>query len=265
MQLAIQERLLLGNTTLARFQQARSLELDGVEVSAEGLDERIPEILEALQATNLRVSAVNVGHSRLLHAEFDEREHALVVIREAMTQAIDLEAQGVVFIPHYSTIAGLPDLHPYKSPAELEGQLLIAQLKATLGDLAYALGTQLYMAVVSHHHAHLINRMEQANRVLKANQFHPHLKVCATLCDMLVEEDDALASLRTYSEIIEYVHIADTDRGLPSTGSVDFKAMIDALKDTGYTGWLTLACDVDDATNADLEQSVKHLRDCGVA
>ena len=265
MQLAIQEHLLPGETTLERFQEAQSLGLAGVEVSTDQLDTRIPEIRAALGATNLHVAAVNVGQSRLLHPEFTDRDNAIVRIREAMTQALDLGAEGVVFIPHYSTIAGLPDLHPYKSPAELEGELLIAQLKATLGDLAYALGAQLYMGVVSHHHAHLINRMEQANRVLKANKFHPHLKVCATLCDMVVEEDDAIASLRTYNEIIEYIHIADTDRSLPGSGSVDLKAMIGALKEKAYTGWVTIACNNEDVTRDDLVQSIAHLRESGIS
>lgn len=264
MQLAIQESLLPDSTTLARFQRAQSLGLAGIEISDHELVQRLSEINQAVAQTGVKVSAVNSGYSRLLHPEFSERERAIVKLREAMAQALDVGTTGVIFIPHYQTTPALPDLHPYKSSAELEGALLIAQLKATMGDLAYALGATLHMAVVSAEQAHLINRLEQAERVLKGNSYHDHLKLCVTSCDLISEESDPISALIHHHAHIRTVHLADTGRGLPTTGKVDFSAMISALKAYDYDGWLTIAGDNLD-TSAEgyitqLEQSVTMIQ-----
>jgi sugar phosphate isomerase/epimerase len=63
MRLAIQEDMLAGKTTLARFELARELGLDGVEVWADHLDERIYELAEAIMATGIGVSGVNLSRS----------------------------------------------------------------------------------------------------------------------------------------------------------------------------------------------------------
>ena len=37
-----------------------------------------------------------------------------------------------------------------------------------------------------------------------------------------------------------HIHISENDRGIPGTGHVDWDATFDALKETGYKGWLTI-------------------------
>lgn len=264
MQLAIQESLLPEATTLERFQRAKTLGLAGVEIRDANLVERIAEINDASTQTGVAVSAVNSGYSRLLHPEFAERERAIVKLREAMAQALDIGTTGVIFIPHYQTTPALPDLHPYKSSAELEGALLIAQLKATMGDLAYALGATLHMAVVSPQQAHLINRLEQADRVLKGNSYHDHLKLCVTTCDLMSEESNPIDALAHHHSHIRTVHLMNPKRGLPNSDDVNFDTMLSTLKAYDYDGWLTIAGDHVD-TNTDeyfdqLAQSVTLIR-----
>ena len=132
MKIAIQESALPGETVLQKLQNAQKIGIRGVEFAAEGLHQRIDEILGAREATGVQAAAVDAGATHLLHPDFNQRDKAIVTLRTAMTDALDIGADGVVFIPHYSTSAVLPDLRPYKSAVEMEGELLVALDPLTL-------------------------------------------------------------------------------------------------------------------------------------
>ena len=254
MKIAIQESALPGETILQKLKTAQKMGIAGIEVSADGLHTRNQELLGAMEATGVRIAVVNAGSTHLLHPEFSQREKALVTLRTAMTDALDIGADGVVFIPHYATSAVLPDLRPYKSAIEMEGELLVAQLRATLTDLAYALGSQLYMLAVNKQRAHLINTLYQAHVIRDKIDLHPHLTLAAELCDMQTEEDDPIGALIDYGAHLGYVHISDTNHRLPGEGDINFKTVCSALKMNAYDGWLTLNSNVpniDDPTYLD--------------
>lgn len=264
MKIAIQESALPGETVLQKLQNAQKIGIRGVEFAAEGLHQRIDEILGAREATGVQAAAVDAGATHLLHPDFNQRDKAIVTLRTAMTDALDIGADGVVFIPHYSTSAVLPDLRPYKSAVEMEGELLVAQLRATLTDLAYALGSQLYMLAVSKQRAHLINTLYQANVIRDKIDNHPHVTLAAEICDMQSEEEDPAGALAEFASQIGYVHVADSRHRLPGQGDVDFKVLISTLKSAGYDGWLTITSkvpNIDDPTYLDdLSASVAMLQ-----
>ncbi|GAB4522671.1 MAG: sugar phosphate isomerase/epimerase [Anaerolineae bacterium] len=243
MRLAIQESMLPGDTTLARVQHARDLGLAGVEFEAEGLSARVSEIVDALAQTGLEAAAVNMGTTTLLHPEFARREEAIVHLRQAMTNALDLGTVGVVFIPTQPDAPRLPDLHPYKSNIELEAELLVTQIRATLSDFAYALGAELYMLPVNRYESHLIRRLEHGDAILRRNDYHPHVRLAVDTFHLMMEEDDPLGALQAHAAHVRYVHLADHNRRLPGQGMTDFTTLLQILKEAQYTGWLTLACD----------------------
>ncbi len=244
MRIAIQESALPGTTTLQRLQKAREIGFDGVEFVSEGVHGRVAEIIGAMEATGVQTAAVNIGLTRLLHPDFTEREKAIVEIRTAMTDSIDLGAGRVVFIPHYSTAPALPDLRPYKSAVELEGEMLVAQLHATLGDLAYALGAELHLLVVSQKRAHLINTLYRAGVIREKINNHPHITIGLDVCDHFSEEEDPIEALQAHTAHIGYVHLADDLHRLPGHGNIDIETVIATLKSAGYNGWLTLCSTV---------------------
>jgi sugar phosphate isomerase/epimerase len=242
MKLAIQENLLPGDSALRRLENARALGLDGVEYDAGGLGPvRLPEIAAALQAVNMQASAVYVGGVHLIHPDYEKREAAIVQLRQAMTDALDLGARGTVFMPHRADTPRLPDLRPLKTPVELEVDLLVKQLKTTLSDLAYALGAELYLAPRNRYETHLVRRMEQAAVILSRNKNHPHIKIAADLFHAALEESDLSAALTQHAAQTGYVRLADHNNRLPGDGHTNFAAALGALKQAGYDGWLTIA------------------------
>src|SRR4051812_749347 len=56
MPIAIQEDLLSGTYSIEKFQHARDLGADGVEVWSANLTDRVPEIIMAIQQTGLRIA-----------------------------------------------------------------------------------------------------------------------------------------------------------------------------------------------------------------
>lgn len=241
MRLAIQEDMLPGKTTLERFQNARALGFEGIEVWGKGLTPRVPELAQAVEQTGVAISAVNHGQQgRLLDPDRAERERALAAFRQSVVDGVDLGAAGVILVPHFAEPT-LPDLTPYKSVEQLEYELLHNHLR-TLSDYVYAIGIDLYIEPINRYETHFLNTLADAIKVRRKIKDHPHVKLNADLFHMAMEEADSLQALRDYAADIGYIHLSDSNRRLPGQGMIDFAALAAVLKDTGYNGWLALEC-----------------------
>lgn len=241
MRLAIQEDMLPGRSALERFQQAKTLGFQGVEVWACGLTARVPELAEAAAQTGLRISAVNHGRqSRLLDPDRAERERALAEFRQSVVDGVDLEAQGVILVPHFGAPT-VPDLTPYKSVEQLEYELLHNHLR-TLSDYVYAIGIELYIEPVNRYETHFINTLAQGVRVRRKIKDHPHIKLTADVFHMALEEVDLFVALRQYAADIGYIHLVDTNRRLPGQGLMNWAGLAAALNESVYAGWAALEC-----------------------
>jgi sugar phosphate isomerase/epimerase len=228
MPIAIHEDRLRGSSMIEKFQHARDLGAQGVEVWGANLTEKVPEIVAAMEQTGLRTAAIDHGRQRnLLDPDPDERERALKQLRESIANAVDLDAAGVVFVPMFGE-ALYPDLSPWMSAAELEVEMLYMHLR-TLSDFSYALGTSLFIEPIRRSETHLINRLEQASRITRRLN-HPRVQVAASLADMALEESDIPASLLAHGDCIRHVYAAE---------SSDLPAAAAALREIGYEGWVT--------------------------
>jgi sugar phosphate isomerase/epimerase len=265
MQLAIQETMLPGRTVQQRCENARRAGLVGIEVYADGLTARVPEVAAALAQTGLAAAAVNLGHSDgYLSPDMAERERAVGRLRQAMADAVDLGARHVVFVPHYGP-ARMPDLRPYRAPVELDAEMMIWLLR-TVSDLAYALGVELNILPVNHYETYFINRLEQAAAFRRKVKDHAHIKLAANLFHMALEEHNPVTALRDHAADVGYIQLADTNCRLPGDGLADFHTVAGALRYAGYDGWLTLAADTLEpaAVMAGLPASLKMLHRAGV-
>jgi sugar phosphate isomerase/epimerase len=240
MQIAIQEDMLPGRSMMEKFENAKRLGIHGVEFWGRGLSGKVRDIVEAMEATGIVAAAVNHGRqSRFLDPDPIERDIALTELRQSMTDAADIRAKGVIFVPHFFGPL-LPDLTPYKSAMELEFELLIAHLR-TLEDLADAMDIELYVEPVNRYETHFLNRLEQAAAVSR-NRNHPRVKIVADLFHMSLDESDMVKAIQDHANDIGHVHLADSNRRLPGQGLTDFGKMAAALNEIGYNGWAAYEC-----------------------
>jgi sugar phosphate isomerase/epimerase len=258
MPISVQEHLLRGRSAMEKWTNARALGLDGVEVDAANLTARVPDIAAAIEATGVRVAAVNLGRrDGYLSPLRDEREAAISAMRQAMADAVDLNAAHVIFVPHFGS-SRMPDLTPYRAPIELDAEMMIWLLR-TVSDLAYAMDIELDMMPVNHYETSFMTRLEHAVRFRRKIKDHAHIKIAANLFHTALEETDWLGALREHLPHIGYLQLSEHNCRLPGQGVLDFAALAGALGD--YNGWLTCACE--EASEADLRASLDYLRGCG--
>jgi sugar phosphate isomerase/epimerase len=238
--IAIQEDMLPGRSILEKFERAKALGVQGIEFWGRDLAPKVESIMEAVERTGLRAASVNHGRQgRFLDTDPIERERALEELRNSITCAADIGAEGVIFVPHFFGPL-MPDLTPYMSPVELEAEMLHAHLR-TLSDYADAMGVNLYVEPVNRYETHFLNRLEQAARVARRIN-HPRVKIVADLFHMALEEADLVAVIRENADVIGHVHLADSNRRLPGQGFTNFAQMADALKAINYAGWAAFEC-----------------------
>ncbi len=95
----------------------------------------------------------------------------------------------------------------------------------------------------------LIERVGADNFGLLLDTFH-----------MNIEEADIGESIRNCGDRIFHFHVADSNRWYPGAGHLDFKAILEELEKTGYTGFVSGEfMPLPDADTA-AEQGISHLR-----
>ncbi|MCC2627503.1 MAG: Xylose isomerase domain protein barrel, partial [Thermomicrobiales bacterium] len=216
MKVSIREGMVRGESLAEKLAWLESVGLDAVELHAGTLLLPAAEIEEAFTASPISVSAIE-GIPRLLSADPAEREAAKQTIREridlagalgAVGERIDLAgalgAVGVLVVPQFGRIPALPDLVPLATGAELERNLLLAQLRE-LAPAAKAAGVSLFLEPLNRYEAYIVNRLEQGTAI--AAEVGPGIGVMADFFHMGIEEVDIAASIRANRQHLVYVHV----------------------------------------------------------
>jgi D-psicose/D-tagatose/L-ribulose 3-epimerase len=86
---------------------------------------------------------------------------------------------------------------------------------------------------------YFLNTLEDAARLIH-DVGEPNVKFLFDTFHANIEERHPAEALRSVARELGHVHISENDRGIPGTGHVDWRAVLMALKDIGYDGWLTI-------------------------
>jgi len=234
MRLGIQEDLLHGRTTMARFESAKEAGFDAVEVWADGLSERIFDLAKAIDATGVRICGVNLSlKSGYLSSKLDERDQAISRMRQAMADAIDLQAEHVIFVADAGDTSPMPDLTPYRTPHDLQSEMMVWLLR-TVSDLAYALGVQLHMQPTASHISPFMTRLDQASAYSEKIKNHPHVQIAPHTTYMSLSEVNLYDALQTHSDKVGYLHIGEQNGYFPGQGLIDWQQITTILKEVNY-------------------------------
>lgn len=259
--LAIQETLLPGANVNEKAAAAAELGFSGLEFPAQGLDERVDDVYDALQAQGLAASGVNMGAaSGWLAADRATRADAADSLRRALTCALDLEAEYVSFAPHYGD-TDLPDLTPFASPVELQKELLIWLLRG-ISDLAEAMDARLAILPANRSETTFVTCLNNAAYFRRQVDNHPNITLAANTRCLSLEESDMAASLAAHSPALSAVYLVDDNRRLPGQGSLPFASLAAALRSTAFTGWLILAGEPE--KDAKVAGCLEYLRRCQI-
>ncbi len=241
MKLSCQEGLAPGANLGERLDNLVRAGYEGIEFGGSGLPDRVSEIESALASSPIKPSAICAGYGGCpLGAEPAERQTASDDIERILAAAGEIGAVGMIVVPVFGPTR-LPDLSPWKTAEELEDDLLVALVDGW-ADKAKDAGTLVLLEPLNGYETHLIKQLSHAVRIAETVGKPDGVKIMADFFHMELEELDVAAAIKEAGDWIAHVHLADHPRQLPGYGNSDFRKGFAALKEIGYTGYLSLEC-----------------------
>jgi sugar phosphate isomerase/epimerase len=101
-------------------------------------------------------------------------------------------------------------------------------------------GVTLVIEPLNRRESDLVNSVAEGVRFAQALN-RPEVRVLADFYHM-DEEHEPLDALQTHIDWLAHIHLADSGRRNPGTGTYDYAAFFGFLKDSGYQGMLSVEC-----------------------
>jgi sugar phosphate isomerase/epimerase len=216
------------------IERMRQVGVDALEISGEP-DQYNPRDVRALLKENGRTCwgsvTLTLGERNLASKNAAQREKTVEYMKRVVTLAKELDGRIVSVVP-VTVGKVVADGTPQQ-----EWQWLVEGLKEVYAHSEKA-GIRLAIEPLNRFETYLINRGDQAQAL--ADAVGPNCGVCLDLFHMNIEESDILGAFRKAKGRIVDVHIADNNRFAPGMGTLDFPAIVETIRGTGYDGALTL-------------------------
>ncbi len=240
MKLAIQTSRLPGDNLDEKFANARRYGFDAVEVSigpAFNLAERFDDVKSASASSGVPVSAICTHsiHDPLM-PDPSERKQRFAGLANLLQLADDLGAEGVVSVPVRRAVT-FPNLVDVER--ELP-ELAASEFKRWSEGLPEG-RSAVFLEPLNRYEATLLRRVEQAAD-LAARIGSPRVRSLADMFHMNIEESNMGKPILAAAGQLAYVHTADNNRLQPGAGCLDFVPTFRALKEIGYTGFVSIEC-----------------------
>jgi sugar phosphate isomerase/epimerase len=224
-------------TLRERAQLVKKLGYDGIELGPEWLDQPVEAIQDQLSGIGLPISAI-VGALSLLDTDPLIRAQSVDLARKRLDMARVLGAADMIEVPVFGPNK-YQDLSPLMTAREVEEKLLVTELKELVPDVQHT-GINLILEPCNQKETHFMYLQSQAAKFIEAVDA-PGFKILSDFYHMQIEERDIAATLREYGKYTVYVHLADgRARTAPGTLPFDYRPGFRALKEWGFSGWLTM-------------------------
>ena len=247
---------------------ARDAGVDGIELGAWGGIEQLRRDADICQnilpVTSIcgNCDASGAGSFDFLDPDPIKRRKSLDGSLAILKLCGELGAVGQVIPPIFGP-ARVPDLTPFASALELEHGLMTVMLHE-LGPIAAAHNTLVLLEPLNRYEQHYLRKLTDGIAAIERAGTPPGVALLADTFHMHIEETNSPKSILNAADIIKHVHVADNTRFEPGTGDIDFGAIINALRDTGYDGYLAYECSVSgesvEQKQTALERSIAFLK-----
>jgi sugar phosphate isomerase/epimerase len=267
--IVLQLGLIPGDSTLEKVTWARDAGASGIELGAWGGIDQLRRDADICQNI-LPVTSICGNCDDTGAGSFDFLDPDPIKRRKSLDGSVailklcgELGAVGQVIPPIFGP-ARVPDLSPFASAIELEHGLMTAMLNE-LGPIAAAHNTLVLLEPLNRYEQHYLRKLSDGIAAIERAGIPPGVALLADTFHMHIEETNSPASILNAAEIIKHVHVADNTRFEPGSGDIDFAAIINALLDTGYDGYLAYECSITGENikqkQAALERSITYLGD----
>lgn len=224
------------------------------EWTREAAELAIPEAaehgLECIEFPLLAPEGVNAPHSRKLFEKFgiaptaslclpqdkmaaEKPEEAAAFVKKALNKASEVGCRflgGVTF--------GALGYRSGKPPQKQEYENIVKALKP-VAQHARKLGITLGIEPCNRYETHLLNTSAQAMSLLTMID-EPNVTIHFDTYHMNIEEKGVGHGLRSTAGKCSYIHMSESDRGVPGTGTVDWNDVYRALSEINFSGHLVV-------------------------
>ena len=226
---------------------------DAVELGAELPLAEARETRELIEGAGMAVSSICPSFTAerdLAHPDPEVRENAVRYIRELADLASAVGAPLIIIAP-----TAFLRSQPLASEEE-EWRWALESIRAG-GEYAEALGVDLTLECWNRYGTYLLNRLEQAVRLWRETCL-PNGGVMADTYHMNVEERSLPEAIRETRDLLNHVHLSDSNRAAPGQGHIDFGPILQALVDVDYPGYLTFELDARAAVRSGVVRAEDH-------
>lgn len=215
---------------------AAELGFDAVEIFAPG-----PEAIDAvllrklLGDHNLKLAAVGTGAGWVIHklqlcdADGAKRAKAKDFIRSIIDLGGPFGAPAII-----GSMQGRWGDEVRREQA----MSLLGEALNELGDYAGKHSVPLIYEPLNRYETNLVNRLDEGVALLR-RLATKNVRLLADLFHMNIEETDVAAALRQAGSAVGHVHFVDSNRRPAGNGHLDYPPIIAALRETGYSGYLS--------------------------
>jgi sugar phosphate isomerase/epimerase len=253
LKLAIQSRLLPGASLREKHQNALRYGFDGMELS------HFPMIEAAEEAARdgVPVSAMCSGHRGwFIDPDPEQVRACLEDVKRLLELGAQLEAPLIV-VPIYGRTNKLPNCGTGRSAEEDERLWLDGLREAT--DHAERVGGSLVVEGINRYENSVSVTVADAVRWARSME-SAQVRAMGDVFHMNIEEPDIAAAFVEASDMLAYVHLADSQRLEPGQGHLDFGNVFDGLQRAGYDGWASMECNLSGEPDRVLPAAVAFLR-----
>jgi len=219
------------DVTLRRI---KSLGYESIEISGEPTQYKTAEVRKQLKEHGIRCwgsVTLTLGERNLAARNEEQRAKSVDYVKSVVRFAHELGGGEITIVP--STVGKIvPDGTP-----EEEWRWVVEALREVYG-LAKELGVRMALEPLNRFETYFLNRADQA--VALAKEVGPDCAVCLDAFHLNIEEADMLAAIRKTGARIADFHVADNNRMAPGQGALDWKLIVQTLRESGYDGALTV-------------------------
>ena len=172
-----------------------------------------------------------LGDRNLLAANEANRAMSVKYVKDTITMVKELAGEEITIVP--GTVGKLvPDASP-----EEEWKWAVESLKECYAH-GMKEGVRLAIEPLNRFETYFVSRHDQALRL--AEEVGPTCGICLDAFHMNIEEKDMFEAIRASASRLHDFHVADNNRMACGMGALNWKKIIDTLKEVGYTGALTV-------------------------
>jgi len=168
----------------------------------------------------------------LANADEQIRKTGINYAKKCLDIASEVDARSMVVLP-----SGVGKSKP-TAPYEKEWNLAVDSIKE-IGEYAAEKNVTLVIECLNRYETYLVNKLSQAVDMAKQIDLS-NVRIMADTFHMNIEEPVIADSIREVGDYIKHIHLADSNREAAGRGHIDFKSIVQALKNIGYSGYLSM-------------------------